>query len=223
MNNLIKLTLAVVFTCSISPAFASTITSAYNDNNSPPAATSLVSNGNDGSLVVNNSLTLTATNNQRFNYTTINLGAGGVLDFSGTNSGDSVFILGTGDFKLDGIINLPSLTSFTFETTGGIYLDGSILTSHSNLSFLSQSLYLDSSSIITDAGGNISIDAGYGSVTNNGKVDLGVPPPQDISIGNGGGIALNPSPLTVVPEPTSYAMMALGLLVITYTARRFYS
>lgn len=205
MRNLIKLTLAVVFTCSISPAFA------------------LTSNGIDGALVANTSLTLTATNNQTFNYTTINLGAGSTLDFSGISSGDSVFILGTGDFKLDGIINLPSSTSFTFETTGGIYLDGSILTSHSNLSFISQSLYLGSNSIITDAGGNISIDAGYGSVTTNGKIDLGAPPPQDVSIGNGGGIALNPSPLTLVPEPTSYAMMALGLLVMTYRARRFYS
>lgn len=220
MNNLIKLTLAAVFTFSIAPAFAVTVTTAYNDNSSPSAVTSLTSDGSDGALLEDNSLTLAATNNQKFNYTTINLGAGSILDFSGVNSGDSVFILGIGDFRLDGIINLPSLTSFTFETTGNIYLDGSMLSFHSNLSFISQSFYGGSNSIITDSGGSIYIYAGDGVVTNNGKFDLGAPPPYDISIGNGGGIALNPSPITVVPEPTSYALLLAGLGLIGFVTRR---
>lgn len=182
-------------------------------------AFALTSNGNDGALTLNSSLTLNTTNNQVFNYTVITLEAGSTLDFSGLNSGDSVFILGTGDITLDGTINLPSFTNFTFETSGNIHIGGSVLTSNSNLSFISNSFVSDSNSSIGNLGGAVSLTADR-SIQNNGSFN--VIPTQHINLGDGGSLN-NPSPLIPllpVPESSSYVLFILGLLVLYFSLRK---
>ena len=132
MSNFFKLTLA----------FA--ITALINTNN----AFALTSSGTDGAFMLNSVLNINASNNQVFNYTVVDLQVGSILDFSGLNSGDSVFILSVNDISLDGIINLPSYTSFTFETSGNIHLGGSVLTSNSNVSFISDSFQMSFNSCL---------------------------------------------------------------------------
>jgi hypothetical protein len=188
------------------------------------SAFALTSNGNDGALLLNSALTLNASNNQVFNYTVVDLQAGSSLDFSGLNKGDSVFILGTGDLTLNGTINLPSYTSFTFETSGNILFGGSILTANSNVSFISNAFQSSPNSLISDAAGSVSINVGTNIVI-NGKIDVSTTPPSQ-SVGNGGGIDLNnPSPFTLapVPEPSSYVLLTLGLLAVTLRYRRLNS
>lgn len=205
MNHFFKLTLA----------FA--ITALINTSN----AFALTSSGTDGALVLNSALNLNASNNQVFNYTVVDLQVGSTLDFSGLNSGDSVFILGTSDITLGGIINLPSNTSFTFETSGNIYLGGSVLTSNSNVSFISNSFQSSSNSLISDIGGSVSIATNNFTVI-NGTINVLTDPSQ--SLGNGGDINIkNPFLLTPIPEPSSYLLLTLGLLALIYRLKRFNS
>ena len=210
MNQLVKFTSIFIFTFLIDTvnAFA------------------LISNGNDGDLLLNNGLTLNSANNKVFNYTTVNLGSNSILDFSGLNNGDSVFIIGNGDMTLGGIINLPSLTSFTFETMGDIHLDGSIFSANSNLSFISNSFFSSSNSLISDIGGSSSISAGR--IVINGKINVMSTSPLEVN--KGGDINIqNPftvttlTPITPVPEPSSYSLFILGLLGLSSRLRRLNS
>ena len=203
MNNFFKLTLA----------FA--ITALINTSN----AFALTSSGTDGALVLNSVLNINASNNQVFNYTLVDLQAGSTLKFSGLNSGDTVFILGTSDITLGGIINLPSNTSFTFETSGNIHFGGSLLTSNSNVSFISNSFQTSSNSLISDIGGSVSI-AANSFIDINGTINVLTDPTQNL--GNGGDINIrNLPPLTPIPEPSSYLLLTLGLLALTFRLKRF--
>ncbi|HEY3299383.1 MAG TPA: PEP-CTERM sorting domain-containing protein [Methylophilaceae bacterium] len=187
-------------------------------------AFALTSNGDDGALILNNSLILKASNNQVFNYSVVDLQANSILDFSGLNSGDSVFILGTGDLTLNGTINLPSFTSFTFETSGNILFAGSVLTSNSNVSFISNAFQSSSTSLISDIGGSISITAET-NVVINGKIDVGGistgPDPSTPVIS----LPIEPikTPIIMIPEPSSYVLLTLGLLALTSRYRRLHS
>lgn len=182
----------------------------------------LASHDNDGALVLNSALTLNASNNQVFNYTAVDLQTRSNLDFSGLNSGDSVFILSTGDITLNGIINLPPFTNFTFETSGNILFGGSVLTSNSNVSFISNSFQSNYSSLIRSIGGSISIIAET-NVVINGKFDVGStstnPDPSSPVIG----FPNQPikTPIIMIPEPSSYVLLTLGLLALTSRYRRF--
>ena len=210
MSRFIKLILAFAFTALISTSNAFALTSS----------------GADGALILNSVSNLNASNNQVFNYTLVDLQVGSILDFSGLNSGDSVFILGTSDITLGGIINLPSNTSFTFETSGNINLGGSIFSSNSNVSFISNSFQSSSNSLISDIGGNVSIAANFIGI--NGTINVLTVPPQ--GVGSGGDINIknpfitpvNPF-ITPVPELSTYLLLTLGLLAFAYRLKRFNS
>lgn len=230
MNNFIKLASAFVFAVILNTgnAYSATIgvlngsDSALGQNNTP----TLTSNGNDGVLVLNNALTLSASNNQVFNYTVVNLQAGSTLDFSGLISGDSVFILGTGDLTLDGIINLPSYTNFTFQTSGNILFGGSVLTSNSNVSFISNVFQSSANSLISNISGSISITTETNIVINGGKFDVGgTITPHDPSkpVIVGLPVDLIKVPIIMIPEPSSYVLLTIGLLTVTYRFRKFNS
>lgn len=192
-------------------------------------AYALTSTGADGAFTLNNALTLNASNNQTFNFTTFNLGTGGTLDFSGLTSQDSIFILATGDIHLDGVLNLSS--NLTFETTGNIFVGGTInigsnafsLTSGSNITFSSGWIINGISGYSGNNNQNPPNNAGACVVI--GGFTCYEKPVVDIVSGKSGPTATNPggsiSHAGQVPEPSTYALLLAGISLLMLRRNKF--
>jgi hypothetical protein len=87
-------------------------------------ANALTSTGVDGALFVNSATTINLTDNQVFNFTTIDITQGGILSFSGLSSNQTFSVLASGNINIAGIINLTS--NAIFETPNSFNLDGNI-------------------------------------------------------------------------------------------------
>jgi len=76
-------------------------------------------------------------------------------------------------------------------------------------------VYIDSNSLnVINGTINVSTDPSL-SIGNGGDIIIRNPFPE---IGNGGNINLTP-----IPEPSSYLLLSLGLLALTYRLKRFNS
>jgi hypothetical protein len=191
------------------------------------SAYALTSTGADGAFSLNNSLTLNASNNQTFNYTTFDLQSGGILDFSGLTRSDSIFILATGDIYLNGILNLYS--NLTFETTGNVFVNGTVEIGSSTFQLSATTINFGSSSILNaNGGGSINFVSGNSADNNQnppgyGDVCISIrglscndyPPTKDITIGNGGLVNISPgatiSITSPVPEPSNHTLLLAGI------------
>jgi hypothetical protein len=154
-------------------------------------AIALTSTGFDGAFSLNHTLIMNASNNQTFNFTTFNLQTNGTRDFLGLSNTDSIFILASGDVHLDSILNLSS--NITFETSGSVFVNGTINAGANSLTILSNTLDIAKKADINTAGGNQNNSKSRsGSCLNiRGFTCYKTPIPGSIEAGNGG-VSLNP-------------------------------
>ena len=99
-------------------------------------AFALESNGSDGAFIINAPYTLSATNNQIFNFTDVNIGKDATLNFSGLASGDNIFLLASGEFNNYGIVNFSSNVSIfaiKFNNNGMLNIDNESISLASNI------------------------------------------------------------------------------------------
>ncbi len=192
-------------------------------------AYALTSTGADGAFTLNNALTLNASNNQTFNFTTFDLGTDGTLDFSGLTSQDSIFILATGDIHLDGTLNLYS--RLTFQTTGKIFVSGTFNIG-SNVFALNGTQITFSAGSVLNFSGNENTSNNNQNPPNSAGVCVSIsgfncdkPPVTGNVEAKDGGLQINPggsiSLTGQVPEPSSYALLLAGISLLMLRRNTF--
>jgi hypothetical protein len=132
-----------------------------------------VSTGADGSLLVTSNLTLSLMPDAVFDFTTLNISAGSLLDFGTTDAATTIYLLATSDIVIDGSLNAGA-ASLVISTPGSITLNNNLPNS-SNITLFGNSLILGQSATL---GGN-SVQA---TITRN--------PSGSVSITNGTNVSI---------------------------------
>lgn len=162
-------------------------------------ANALTSNGSDGAFIVNGEITLNVTDGQVFNFTTIDINSGGILNLIGSSPSSSFSMLASGDINIAGLLNI--YTNTVFGAAGNINITGTLDTKNqSSVSFSTNGLINITGNLLND---------GLPIISNIGG-DFNLPsiPPK---------IDLISSP---VPEPSSYALLLSGIALITLARRK---
>jgi hypothetical protein len=173
------------------PARAATIcVSGYCEPASGGTASSLpASDGTDGALLVTDHVTLDLQADNIFNFTSITIEAGGLLDFRNVGTDTTIQLLATENVLIAGTLDtrpgaLVIVTSGSFTLSGAIYADSSLRIAVSQGSI--------------EAGSTISVG---GSVVSDPNVILG---PSDSRV------VLEPGPITIAPVPLPGALPLLA-------------
>lgn len=87
-------------------------------------ANALTSNGSDGAFIANGEITLNVTDGQVFNFTTIDINSGGILNLIGSSPSSSFSMLASGDINIAGLLNI--YTNTIFETSGHFNISGKV-------------------------------------------------------------------------------------------------
>lgn len=161
-------------------------------------AYALDSNGEDGALFIQDEVTLSVIDGQIFNFTTIDIASGGILNLRNTQPNSSFSMLATGNVNIAGLLNV--FTNTTIQAGGNINVSGSVdIKNQSSLSLTSSDITYS---------GSFFVDGVTVPTSNSSKITIGSTFPVKQPI------------VSNVPEPSSFALLLPGLALIASRLRQ---
>jgi hypothetical protein len=179
----------------------------------PVAAHAYVSDGSDGAFLPTASIVLDATQTV-YNFSDFEIPLGVSVSFSGVALTQPILLLATGNINIAGMIDGGG-NSLWIETPRDFVLSGT-LANFANLTLTASSATLTASSIIDVTGvGNSACVSVDGNCRDLPTLVDRIPPLDGgaLTLSNDGDIQL------AVPEPQTWAMLGVGLLVVSTASR----
>lgn len=162
-------------------------------------AYALDSNGEDGTLFIQDEVTFNIIDGQTFNFTSINIASSGILNLRSIQPNSSFSMLATGNVNIAGLLNV--FTNTSIQAGGDITVSGTVDIKNAT----SLSLITDNSVSIT---GGVLMAGEPIPINTSSEITIGSPFPVKQPI------------VSAVPEPSSFALLVSGLALVASRKRQ---